>query len=550
MLLEPHRPGGGVLDVDDGGEALELVGVARLVRHADGLAELPGGASRRRRIAARVVRVVDRLRHLRLTGVVRELVVHPGRLRLVVGPDRADPRLGDDGVVDDELDPSGEHLVADLARRAPRSTRGSRDSRRTTRRWGSRPRDRRRRPAVRSGPRSSGSPVARGRRARPPASRRAGRRCRCRRAIARSIVAVKSAARSSGLTDRLDRAEQRRRDRCGAPLTTQSAPTPRQSHWKLPSHSASASASSSGDSFWFSPSVRRIAWLMQVGAVRDQVVRRRQPVADRGATAGLELPHRVLGVLPGGRRRGHELVPVGVHVARVVVARDHPNSTSSRMQSIAAQVAATADLILVRGKFIEPETSTMTSSADSRPRGGGAGPGGGHADERVDPRGAGGEELVLIRLGGEGRHGPSGGAVTGDGTTSTTTTVMLSRPAGGQRDTRQRPGDVDRRRRRGVRAHQRGHAVRGGRVVPQPVGAEHEPAGRRRHEGGDSGRAAGRVLAQPACDRVRVAVALRFVLAQPAAVDLLLHPRVVDGELLDGVGRRPSRRGSRRPHRW
>ena len=37
------------------------------------------------------------------------------------------------------------------------------------------------------------------------------------------------------------------------------------------------------------------------------------------------------------------------------------------MQSIASHVAATADLILVRGKFMEPETSMITSSADSRP---------------------------------------------------------------------------------------------------------------------------------------------------------------------------------------
>ena len=87
-----------------------------------------------------------------------------------------------------------------------------------------------------------------------------------------------------------------------------------------------------------------------------------------------------------------------------------------------------------------------------------------------------------------------------------------------------------------MRADERRDAVRGRRVVPQPVGAEHEPAGRRRRERGDAGRAAGRVLTQPAGDRVRVAGAAppRPRLSWPSA-DLLLHPRVVDGELLGRV---------------
>ena len=89
--------------------------VARSGASCDGLAEL-GVAVSSSPAPARLEALVDDLRHLRLTGVVRELVVHPGRLRLVVGPHRADPSLGDDGVVDDQLDPPGEHLVADLAR--------------------------------------------------------------------------------------------------------------------------------------------------------------------------------------------------------------------------------------------------------------------------------------------------------------------------------------------------------------------------------------------------------------------------------------------------
>ena len=54
-------------------------------------------------------------------------------------------------------------------------------------------------------------------------------------------------------------------------------------------------------------------------------------------------------------------------------------------------------------------------------------------------------------------------------------------------------------------------------------------------------RASGRVLTQPTGDRVRVRVPFRFVVAQPAAIDLLLHPRVVNRELLDRLGVDPIR---------
>ena len=84
--------------------------------------------------------------------------------------------------------------------------------------------------------------------------------------MARSIMAVKSAARPSGsrtMSTVPSSAEAMRR----SSPTSQSVPTPRQSHWKRPSQRSSTASRCSGVSPSFWPSVSRIAWWIASGAV-------------------------------------------------------------------------------------------------------------------------------------------------------------------------------------------------------------------------------------------------------------------------------------------
>ena len=129
------------------------------------------------------------------------------------------------------------------------------------------------------------------------------------------------------------------------------------------------------------------------GAVREQLVARAvSQRADGGAAGGLELRDRVLGALRVCRRGRARAARVGV--TRRVPRRSPAitaKRTPSRMQSIAAHGRLRRPaLILVRGNFIEPETSTITISAAARRPPAGrrrVGPGR-HGDQGVDVGGS------------------------------------------------------------------------------------------------------------------------------------------------------------------
>ena len=185
--------------------------------------------------------------------------------------------------------------------------------------------------------------------------------------------------------------------------TSQSAPTPRQSHWKRPSHPSSASSSSSGVSFWFSPSVRRSAWQIAGGLVAEQHVGRGEPAADGGAAAGLELASRVLGL--GARAGGRGLEPgEGVDLACVVGAGDH---REAHAVADAVDRRARRD---DRGLDLGAREFHRTRDVDDHDLGGGGsgddvvGPRRGDCDQGVDVRGPACEELVLVGVGGELGH--------------------------------------------------------------------------------------------------------------------------------------------------
>ena len=79
------------------------------------------------------------------------------------------------------------------------------------------------------------------------------------------------------------------------------------------------------------------------------------------------------------------------------------NSTPSRSVSIATAQAIFAAAILVAGVDIDPEQSTMMTSAALVEEPPPPAPSRGDRDDGVDDLTAGGEVLVLINLGGEGR---------------------------------------------------------------------------------------------------------------------------------------------------
>ena len=228
-----------------------------------------------------------------------------------------------------------------------------------------------------------------------------------------------------------------------------------------------------------------------------------------------------------------------------------PKSVPSGRQSIAAIVACLAAFSLPRGWSIEPETSTMITSArccrigTTAPRPAAAA---GHGDDGVDLGAIGREVLVLKGL-------------------ARRRSLML--PPG-----MSRAGARCRRRRRSrCRAHRgtrRGgpgdrataSGAAGSWVTTSPPSSSavgvwfQRPSvhttrrpGRRRSQGRD--RAAVRGPSAPsqrvmACARLSASAS---VAAEPARADLLLGPRVIDRELPRAHRRRPSRRGCRRPTR-
>jgi hypothetical protein len=145
--------------------------------------------------------------------------------------------------------------------------------------------------------------------------------------------------------------------------TIQSVPTPRQSAWNCPTHARMASSSRWGSSR-FSPSVRRMAWrIVEVDPAKRSAARSSQvdmavpPPASRWLTASLAWPRVTLSATT-------RLVP---HGGKKVVATSPPattaNCTPSRMPSMAAAAALRAARMRVEGALIEPEVSTIRTSA-------------------------------------------------------------------------------------------------------------------------------------------------------------------------------------------
>ena len=168
------------------------------------------------------------------------------------------------------------------------------------------------------------------------------------------------------------------------------------------------------------------------------------------------------------------------------------NRVPSRSVSSAAPVACCAALIFADGKIIEPDASTMMISAATPASPAAAGRRDG--DDGVDLGAAERQELVLVALGGEARHGPA----LLSGSTSMTATVMSSRPpramavSARRRATAAGAGSALQARER------RRQVMRLGRVVPEPVRAQDQPPGRAGVEGEHLRLVVGRVRADPA----------------------------------------------------
>ncbi len=117
-LLQPHRAGLLVLDVDHLAELGGRLRVAGLLGQLDGPSELGGGQLFVTGCLGRQA-LLDRLRQLGLAGVVGDLLVDPRRQLGVVGPLGLDQPLGLDLVAEGQLDPGGELLLPDRLGRQP-----------------------------------------------------------------------------------------------------------------------------------------------------------------------------------------------------------------------------------------------------------------------------------------------------------------------------------------------------------------------------------------------------------------------------------------------
>ena len=240
------------------GQAARRVLVAGLVREFRRPAQHLG---RRVHVAARVRLQprLDRLGEFFLAGVVGDLRVDPGRKRLVIGPGRDDRCAGHfDLRAGRAVDDRGAAAEASRRPRRPPSVRRRHSSRAT------------RCPRPRSGSRAS---------ARPPWLKRSVRTAIsgliCLQARMRALFGVhsrrrtsptarprapwmadwKSASMPAGSAMIWAVPKSRPailRSWCGC----QSVPTPRQSHWKTPSHFCRASSSGPSSSWSFLPSVR------------------------------------------------------------------------------------------------------------------------------------------------------------------------------------------------------------------------------------------------------------------------------------------------------
>ncbi len=149
--------------------------------------------------------------------------------------------------------------------------------------------------------------------------------------------------------------------------TSQSAPTPRQSHWNTSEASRTDAASVCGVSLWFWPSVSRIAcrWVADGTEPNSRVASRsHEPIAVPPPAASRATACLAACLAPGsistmaerafgnGKRRSAPSVPA-------ITA----NQVPSRIWSMAAAAATRAALIL--SPAIDPEVSMMTISAAS-----------------------------------------------------------------------------------------------------------------------------------------------------------------------------------------
>jgi hypothetical protein len=151
--------------------------------------------------------------------------------------------------------------------------------------------------------------------------------------------------------------------------TSQSAPTPRQSHWKTPWAVRTASRSDCEDSLWFFPSVRRIACrCVTFGTDENSCVASRSqvPMAVPPPASRCRIARLASSRAPGSIRT---MGDIAFEYGKARVAWSVPammaNHVPSRIWSIAAAAACWA--LANRSPCIDPDVSRRTISAASPP---------------------------------------------------------------------------------------------------------------------------------------------------------------------------------------
>ncbi len=208
------------------------------------------------------------------------------------------------------------------------------------------------------------------------------------RPIERSIISVKSAAICSG--SRTRSTSPRRADAISrSSATSQSAPTPRQSHWNAPRHFARTASSSAGDSSCSWPSVSRMAWWIAPGYASKRVWARVShcpiavpPPAFRLVTAASRLRSRL------GIRRRDQLAVLPGYTSRGVGPGDHSRSARRRGCSRWRPRSPPwrSGSSIAGGSWIRTTSSRMTSAAVSPGARARAGAGRGDASRPRSPR--------------------------------------------------------------------------------------------------------------------------------------------------------------------